>query len=418
MKYGIVLHNFGDRAVKEGSLNIGDPIQSIALEQIYKENGISKDDILKINLCELETYEGEYVLLPMLGVAIGINFTHLPLSPKIIPVFISAHFASSELTADAIDYLKLYSPIGCRDEFSLQTMRRYGIPAYISGCITVTFDKREQYIKGDKIFLIDIPKSLIPHLPSEIYKNAFTDTHLLPLPDKIMTRDEAENLYQLSSKRLQLYKNQAKLVISSRMHALVPCMAMGIPVIAVFENISQRFSWLDKYIKLYSEDEFSTIDWNPESIDFEKTKNTVKSLIFEVIQSSYKKYRLMYEVSHFYEDRKRALYGNRYYKILQSLEFPNDNFDYIIWGCGLIGNNVYRIMRDLYPNARLKVAVDEYVEGDWHGVKVIRSKDLEKYPDCFVILSTYSGKECGFNVMEKLGRKEYKDFIYLGTING
>ena len=42
-------------------------------------------------LCEINTYDGEYTLLPMAGVALGVQFATLPLSPENHTVFISAH---------------------------------------------------------------------------------------------------------------------------------------------------------------------------------------------------------------------------------------------------------------------------------------------------------------------------------------
>lgn len=417
MKLGLILHNYGENVVKASGYNIGDPIQSIALQQLYHEMNVPNDDIIKINLNEIASYEGDYVLLPMLGIAIGSEFSPLPLSPKIIPLFISSHFIASELSPEAVNYLKTYEPIGCRDEYSLNTMRKYGISAFLSGCITTIFNRRSK-VNPENIYLVDIPKSLDNYLPSNIKKHAIRKTHLLPLKNDVMTTDIAERLFMLSEERLNEYKQSAKLVISSRMHALVPCMAMGIPVIAAFENISNRFSWLDKYIHLYTEDEFKSIDWNPLPIEYENTKIDLKNLFINSIKQAYHKYNQIYSISNFYENRKKALYGNRYISVLKNIHKSEEKFDYIIWGCGLIGNNVYEIMKKLYPNARLKVAIDEYIEGYWHGVEIIKSDNLVKYPECLVILATYSGKVQGYKTMKRLGKEEFKDYIYLGTING
>lgn len=418
MKYGLLLHNYGKSAKRMAGFNIGDPIQTVALEKIYKEMNILEENIVRIDLSELAVYKGEYVVLPMLGVAIGAGFAPLPLSPFILPVFISAHFVVSELSQEAIEYLKMYAPIGCRDEYSLNTMRKYGIPAFLSGCITAVWEKRKLNIMPKKVYIVDVPQSVEEYIPDILKKDAIRKSHLLPLEKEVMTHEIAEELYEQSKICLKEYEQNAKLVISSRLHALVPCMAMGIPVIGVFENLSYRFSWLDKYIPLYVEENFLDIDWNPDIVEYEEEKQEIKGLFINYIHEVYKKYQVSYRVSEFYEKRKRSIYGNRYRDAIERISVKKEIFDYIIWGCGLIGDNVYDIMKKKYPCANLKVAVDEYAEGKWHEVSIIKSGNLEEYPECFVILASYSGKKQGYEVMKKLGRKEFQDFIYVGTING
>lgn len=418
MKYGLILHNYGASASKAAGFNIGDPVQSIILEQIYDEMGIPEDKINRINLCDINTYDGEYTLLPMAGVALGVQFATLPLSPKIIPVFISAHFVISELSEEQVRYLQMYAPIGCRDEYSLKVMRRYNIPAYLSGCITTLFQKRADDLCGSKIYAIDIPEKLKAYIPTEWQDQIVYDTHLLPINNSPMSQQDAEKFLNDTSERLDLYKNTAKLMISSRMHALVPCMAMGIPVIAAFDNLSYRFSWLDRYIPLYTEDNFAQINWNPNVVELENKKIDIKKLLISTIQSAKEKYDLPYNISQFYEEREKSLYGNRYRNIISKAHLENKKFEYIIWGCGLIGNTVYEIMQEKYPQATLKVAVDQYIKGTWHEVPIITPDLLIEYPECFIILSTYSGKEQGENLMKSLGKKEYEEYVSVGTING
>lgn len=418
MKYGVILHNYGLSASKAAGFNIGDPVQSIILEKIYDEMGIPEDEINRIDLCEINTYDGEYTLLPMAGVALGVQFATLPLSPKIIPVFISAHFVISELSDVQVRYLQMYAPIGCRDEYSLNVMRRYNIPAYLSGCITTLFPQREANVTVKKIYAIDIPESLKAYIPAEWQDQMVYDTHLLPIENSPMSRRDAEAFLNETKDRLDLYKNTAKLMISSRMHALVPCMAMGIPVIAAFDNLSYRFSWLDRYIPLYTEDNFAQIDWNPDEVNLDNAKINIKELVISTIRTAKEKYDLPYKVSQFYETRKKSLYGNRYRNIISKAHLEDKKFEYVIWGCGLIGNSVYEIMQEKYPQATLKVAVDQYMKGTWHEVPIITPDHLVEYPECFIILSTYSGKEQGEALMKSLGKKEFEEYVSVGTING
>lgn len=419
MKYGIITHNYGEYAKVSREYNVGDTIQTLAMEKIYKKMGIEEREICYINLIDLKEYDGEYVLLPMYSVALGINFAPLPLSNKIIPIFISSHIAIPELDQEQVEYLKSYAPIGCRDEYTLNTMRKYRIPAYLSGCMTVVFEKRKVTPKKAKIYLVDIPKTLKNYIPEEIWKYSEEITHMIPLPDKAMNQDEARNLYEQSKNILSMYKQKATLVISSKLHVLVPCIAMGIPVIAAFDNISHRFSWLDKYIKLYTPDEFDKINWTPEPVDYESDKEKIERMFCNQIKKKHEEFSEIYDISNFYEDREKALYGNHYYSVIKKLKNKKaDNFKYIIWGCGLIGNSVYKVMQDIFPQAELIMAVDEYVSGEWHGVQIIKSQDLEKFPNAFVILASYSGRHQGYEVMQKLNRIEWEDFVYVACPNG
>lgn len=419
MKYGKILYNYGEAALHSPGYNLGDGIQTIALENIYSHMNIPDSDIEEIEICKLNNYDGEYVLLPMYSMALGIGFAKMPLSPRIIPVFISTHIAKTELTIMEIDFLKSYAPIGCRDEFSLNTCRRYQIPAYISGCITVTMPLRNSIPNSKKTFFVDTPDSLLNFVPKEISEISEFTTHIVSLDHRVMNVDDARYCYSLSTKQLEKYYKEATLIVSSKQHAIIPCMAAGIPVIAATENISQRFSWFDKYIPIYGESQFSEIDWYPHAVSYEHQKAKIMDLFSCQIQSAYDKHSQIYSLSEFYENRKRANYGNLYSDRLQILHRKKvTNFEYIIWGCGLIGNTVYRIMQKEFPEAKMIAAVDNFVEGIWHGVNIIKPSKLDDFRDKVILLATYSGKDECYAKMRELDLIEGDNFIYLATQNG
>lgn len=413
------VYNYGKMALSSSGYNLGDGIQTLAIEYIYQCMGILEENIIEIDICDINTYNGEYVLLPMYSVAIGIGFAKLPLPPRIIPLFISSHFAKNVLEEKEINYLRQYEPIGCRDEFSLQIMREHGIRAYIGGCITTVFPKRKPSICSEKVFLVDIPKSLETYIPKDILNRAERCTHMVSIPKCEMTTQDGKINYQKSKQMLKKYEKEAGLVIGSRLHALVPCMAMGIPVIGAFENISYRFSWLDKYIHLYSHEEFSNIDWNPEPVLYEEMKKRMLDFFCTQIQKAYQTYFECYNISEFYENRKKSRYGSYFWdKIVKMHQYMPDEFEYIIWGGGLIGTTVYEIMKQEFPKAKLMAVVDNYLKGTWHGCKIIKPDLLDKCMGKFFLLATYSGREECFNKMKEMGLKENADYIYVGTQNG
>ena len=375
MKYGVILFNYEETTERTAGYNLGDSIQTLAVLNLYKKMGINNDDVVFVGMNHLKDYDGEYVLLPIIGVPIMGEYAP-PYSDRIVPVFLSSHFAYDDLDDEQIQYLKTYAPVGCRDEYSLNTMRMYNIPSYLSGCITVLFENDFEYKRNNKIYAIDLPE-YIKNEVSEKFKGkeVIFDTQLLPFfHEGKMNMEDAMKFLEIAKNRLREYAN-SDLVITSRLHALVPSMALGAPVIGVFENLSYRFSWIDKLIHLYTEEDVGSIDWQPEKIVI-PNKKEIEELYESVIRKNFDKYSMYYELSEFYENREKSNYGNRYRNILKSFFKNEENFSYIIFGCGLIGSNVYRIMKEEYPKAELSMAIDNYVVGPWKGTKVVKQSEV------------------------------------------
>lgn len=422
MKYGLILHNFGSFAERLKGYNAGDAVQVFAVRLLYKYMGIGESEIVEIPLCDLRTYNSDYVLLPATGFAIEDGaLGNLPFSDRIIPVFMSSAFIKTSYDSSLIRYLQHFEPLGCRDEYSLDNLRGAGLTAMLNGCITLTLPKRSVEPQTRKVFLVDVPSYLEDSLPAEIRDNAEKITHLLPLDAGLPNCDNRARLYyEKSIDLLNRYRDEATLVISSRIHALAPCIAMGIPVIAITENISFRFSWIDKFIPIYTPETFSEIDWNPSPIYFEQEKQEMVETFSSALFDAYGKWNQLCDVSSFFECRERSLYGSRYYYKISKFIHSQDqsDFDCIIWGCGLIGESAYRILAERYPNVKMVAAVDRFACGEFHGCTIEGPEAIKQYPDAKVLLCNYSGKEDGYLLMSQLGRLEGKDFLFLGTVNG
>ena len=64
-----------------------------------------------------------------------------PLHANLRPIFVSFHCNKRDmLTPEAIDYLKRYAPIGCRDWTTVDLLLSLDVPAFFSGCVTTTTD--------------------------------------------------------------------------------------------------------------------------------------------------------------------------------------------------------------------------------------------------------------------------------------
>ena len=280
MKFGRLVYRYTGKTFVDNTAiyNIGDNIQTFAIDYLYECAGIDKKDIININASEMKNYSGEYVLCPIFGYASHYKrFNQLPPSDKIIPIYIG--FDMSDPTCDdIISSLIKYEPIGCRDEATMELLRSKGVKAYITGCVTTVLPKRNDKLKNGKVFLVDIPHELKEYIPKEYLKNAVEVSHEHELGHSQMTEQDRVTIENDAKEILKRYKEEASLVITSRLHAASPCVAMGIPTIVAINNIDRRFSFIDKLIPIYDSNHFDKIDWNPRPVEMEGIKKQIISL--------------------------------------------------------------------------------------------------------------------------------------------
>ena len=214
---------------REGRCTIGDDIQLLAIENLYNYMGIDYKEVVRIPFNQLSTYDGEYVVLPISFPLYG--YSHdtaiTQYSDKIIPVFLGMAILTNTLSENEVVYLKKFQPIGCRDQYTMDVLRRYGIVSYLNGCMTATLPRRKPLYseKYNKIFCVDVPDSLKDMIPKEVLDDCIFCNHVYltsECPDG--TEAKAKEIYNR-------YKDEAKLIITTRLHAALPCAAMGIPVV-------------------------------------------------------------------------------------------------------------------------------------------------------------------------------------------
>lgn len=270
--------------------NIGDYIQSIAQEQYWDSIDcyVEREKLASF-------HSDEKVNLIMQGWFMW-DYTQFPPSDSINPFFISFHLtpiiANKLLTLKNIEYFKKFEPIGCRDYNTKTILESKGIKCYYSGCLTLTLDLKYKSTKQDKYTYIvdpyipiggskDISKiqrirnlflAIIKHITkvniilnikeklfnSRSYRNksllgkikevltaisfydicsqAFTDeilvnsiylTHLID--ERGLSEDDKLNM---ARQYIDKYA-KAKLIITSRIHAALPALSLGTPVIFI-----------------------------------------------------------------------------------------------------------------------------------------------------------------------------------------
>lgn len=201
------------------SSNFGDEVQTLAIKQ-----HINQDQFAYVDRDFLSSYVGPEVVMVMNG-----WFSHrkdgFPPSKKIVPIFFGFHI--DETVAEAyrqhVDYFKAHEPIGCRDIATQRRLESWGVKAYFSGCPTLTFPSRKLENTPQLLLSVD---TRFKHVAKPIRRQFNYITHkasasLLSNATKMQTAFEL----------LEIYRTQAKAVITSRIHCALPCAAMGVPVL-------------------------------------------------------------------------------------------------------------------------------------------------------------------------------------------
>ncbi|MBP3686756.1 MAG: polysaccharide pyruvyl transferase family protein [Alphaproteobacteria bacterium] len=237
-----------------------------------------------INRDELDTYNGEPCKLVMQSwFANSCGIFPFPWSEQISPVFLGFHLNKQKQTHQLFlekkihKKMKAFEPIGCRDRKTRDFLLSYGVNAYFSGCMTLTLDAREQEPQDGKTFIVDVNRAVLKRLPKQIVDEAdFSISHLYFWNHYPLTKDDAMEFEQRAREILKQYKEQAKLVITSRIHVAMPCVAMGIPVIFITAHPSDmRFDVLRGILPIYSHQDMKYIDWEPCAVDISELKQAI-----------------------------------------------------------------------------------------------------------------------------------------------
>jgi len=298
MKFASLKYNF--------SGNLGDQIQTLAAEQHLPkiDKKFDRDNLKNVK-------ENEKYMLIMNGWFSHFPQNSFPPSEAIVPVFFGFHISdwygekgkNHFFKPQSISYFKKHEPIGCRDRKTAEMLREKGVNSFYSKCLTLTFPKRVKEPKNGKVLLVDAEN--IP-LPKFLTKNALKITQSVPdyYEDELKTK--------MAKKLLSLYRNEAKLVITTRLHCALPCLAMGIPLLFFGNENDYRISIIkDLQVPIYKAPPkrkgflklrpiynlyknifaflyYRKIDWNPKSYDIEAEKKKLISQINQMIEEKLK----------------------------------------------------------------------------------------------------------------------------------
>ncbi len=263
MRYGLLSYLFPDKNKK---FNLGDYVQSIAARQY-----LPQVDLL-VNREELPRYasEGEFAMIMN-----GWFMTHpeqWPPPDNLKPLFVSFHISPSSaevlLEEKSIAYFRKHGLIGCRDTYTVERLREKGIEAEFTSCLTTTLGETYRWDGGSsgEVLMVDagynVPawREAFRGLPqfAKALKNGtiWQPNRKRGVMTEVLGRDAFrsavtlgarfhpsdyptdESRFELADEYLKRY-SRAKLVVTSRIHCALPCLAIGTPMIFIAAHFSK-----------------------------------------------------------------------------------------------------------------------------------------------------------------------------------
>lgn len=257
MKYGLLRYE---------TENIGDEIQSLAAKRFLPQVDyyFNRDDI-----DATETGRDEKIKLIMNG-----WYTHNPenwppKNPAIEPLLVAMHVEQDALEGRAKEaflseesrkFLEKHGPIGARNLPTKELFDEAGINNYFSGCLTLTLLPEKSVKKREFILAVDVSDKVF----EEIKKR--TNREVIRL-DAYRTRNLSLDSKMTLAKYWLLTYQSAHAVVTSRLHCMLPCLALGTPVLAISGSDPKRFQGLIELTNNVTEEEFLA---DKQVFDFEK----------------------------------------------------------------------------------------------------------------------------------------------------
>lgn len=302
MKYGLI--------VFKETENLGDDIQSYAAYRLLPQ----VDYFIEREKLDLFCPDKKEYVLTIFNGWFLYNKTNFPPSPYIYPLYISTHFSEysqNGITTEHINNyfkksIKNYLPIGCRDTSTMKLLNSKKIANYFSGCLTLTIKPFNNIKKKNHILLVDTPKEIENIFAKQKKYDYKMETNRLykDINSKLTWSERVENVENM----LKKYQ-ESKLVITTRLHCALPCLALDVPVILIYDNeeifTKDRLGDYTKYIKSYNKKEFikqykKILSGKIENKDIYQIKENLLNIVKKFLSSKPKKI-ILPEINYFKE---------------------------------------------------------------------------------------------------------------------
>lgn len=276
--------------LKYWSVNVGDHIQIIAAENLLRRAGLVPSFLADMTegLAQPPPVSGE--LAP--GIVLNGWFdTHWRWPPHAAyrPLYLGFHIGYHEptlISPAALDHYAAHGPIGCRDRYTLSVLRSYGVEAFLSHCLTVTFARRLPDPDQQKeVFVVSRDRWILNYLPPSLGSYTF----ICHDPE---SEEFAKDMRQ-AAEFLKTYRDRARLIVTTLMHCALPAIAMGIPVVVFYppdeERLHERFdlarlSSLSELVRVFGVSEGAHVDWQGYTPDVSALKLKLVDTFFTMAE--------------------------------------------------------------------------------------------------------------------------------------
>jgi hypothetical protein len=237
------------------TLNLGDEIQSIAASQFLPR---IDDFIDRENTPAYRSPDGNPVKLIMNGWYADWPASWPP-SRDIAPLLISMHITRTKCISGAIpaeimlqgaglSYFRNRQPIGARDLDTLDLLQSRGLNAYLSACLCLTLKRPNVATNPGHLLMNDVPAAV-----EEMVRKRAPSAETV---SQITFETDRASRFGIALELLHKYA-AASLVITSRLHCAMPCLAFGTPVVLITSAKDQsRFRGLAELLHVHGTHEF------------------------------------------------------------------------------------------------------------------------------------------------------------------
>jgi len=249
MKYGVLMH--------KTTMNLGDDIQSYASAQFLPHIDYMVE---RENIDSFRSEGNEPVGVIMSAWWMWQKWNWPP-AESIVPLLVSMHMNNYNIRRKASpiqdewlqgiggEFFRANGPVGCRDQTTLDFFKERGFDCYFSGCITLTLPKQKKTPDaGTYVCLVDLKPSL-EEAAREWLKDSGLEIRVMSHHCDYRRSDATmEERFASVEDTLTQYQN-ARFVITRRLHVSLPCLAMETPVLAIvnMEDEGNTSRWAPYY---------------------------------------------------------------------------------------------------------------------------------------------------------------------------
>lgn len=237
--------------------NLGDAIITVATNNIVAANCIFDRDTGK-HLSSCSDLRSHRVLVTGWLTHNPENWPIKMQEAKFTSIHVSKTLRNNAKSSDlffnkkTIEKMRESGPIGCRDSSTLDLVRNFGLEGNFSGCITMTLTSKEVPTKR-RIALVDTSSDITEYFKGIKQYEVIEIAHDLPPRTKWSKKlNQAQQL-------IDIYKT-CEFVISTRLHAVIPALALGAKSCLIVENMNDdRFQPLRNYIPSIEKGEINSL---------------------------------------------------------------------------------------------------------------------------------------------------------------